>query len=387
MTSILWLTCMALLTGAADSTLSASLVERGRVEMGDVARFQHVMAKARRGEAVVVGVIGGSITQGARASAPEKCWGALTADWWRTAFPQSAVTFVNAGIGATASDLGAHRVRAHLLDKKPDVVVVEYAVNDSGNPFVAETLEGLVRQILCEPQQPAVALFFTMDKAGNSRQPNHIPVGHHYGLPMVSLRDALWPEIEAGRLSWTDFEADEVHPNDLGHGYSAQLIGGLFDAIKATLPEDAALPAIAPLPEPMISNLFQDTRLLNAASLTPTLNNGWEPGSEDPFFGAGWKTSQPGSELSFVLEGRAISVLFWRIKGAMGQAEAWVDDGPRVLLEAWFDADWGGYTPFQLVARDLGPGQHTLHVKLLETRHAQSTGNAFELRAVMTAGK
>jgi lysophospholipase L1-like esterase len=125
-----------------------AILQRSLTGMGDTARLQHMLAKARRGEPVVVGVIGGSITAGARASKPELSWGNLAAKWWTDTFSQAKVSFVNAGIGATCSDLGAHRVQAHLLDRHPDIVMVEYAVNDGINPMAAETLEGLVRRIL-----------------------------------------------------------------------------------------------------------------------------------------------------------------------------------------------------------------------------------------------
>jgi len=366
--------------------LNDAIIERSLVVSGNAARLEHVMAKARRGEPITFSVIGGSITQGALASAPEKCWGSLAADWWRGAFPKTAITFVNAGIGATCSDLGAHRAREHLLNKKPDVVVVEYAVNDMINPLAGETLEGLLRQILAEPQKPAVILFFTMDRIGNSRQEEHMRIGIHYGLPMVSLKDALWPEVQAGRMVWTDFEADDVHPNDTGHEHCARLLAALFDRARASVPKDDALPPIAPLPAPLVSGLFAHTAIFNSATLQPTRNEGWEKGPDDSFFGTGWKTDKPGSILEFTLEANAVSVLFWRIKGPMGQVEAWVDDRPPAKLEAWFEADWGGYTPFQLIARDLGRGPHTLHIRLLHERHPQSTGNEFQVRAVMTAG-
>ncbi len=386
MSLAIWLGAMLTAYGAGEVPLDAAIVERSLVDMGNTARLQHAMAKARRGEPVVFGVIGGSITAGARASTPEKCWGALAADWWRVAFPSSTVTFVNAGIGATCSDLAAHRVQRDLLSKNPNVVVIEFAVNDMINALTEETMEGLIRQILNAPQRPAVALFFTMDHAGKNRQAEHSCVGRHYGLPMVSMKDALWPEVEAGRMAWTDFEADEVHPNDTGHRYGAQLLGALFERVKEGLPEDAALPSAQPVPAPLISDLFEHTRLLNATSLDPARNEGWVRNGEDTQFGSGWKTETPGSLLEFKVEGRAISVLFWRIKGPMGIADAWVDDRKPVSLDAWFSADWGGYTPFQLVARDLGPGSHTLHVRLRDDANPASTGHAFQLRAVMTAG-
>lgn len=372
--------------GAVNAELAEDVIKQAIVEQGDLFRLQHAMAKAQRGEPITIGVIGGSITQGALASAQEKCWGALTAAWWQKTFQESKITFVNAGIGATCSDLATHRVKQHLLDKSPDVVIVEFAVNDSINPLEAETLEGLVRQILKAPQQPAVILFFTMDKAGNSKQKEHERIGRHYGLPMVSLRNGLWPLVQSGEIAWTDFEADEVHPNDLGHRYCSQMLTGFMDGVRKVLPKEPDLSAIPPVPQPLISDVFEHTALYNADTLKPVRNEGWVSGPEDAMFGTGWKTDTPGSVLEFALEGKAVSMLFWKIKGPMGNAEAWVDDREPVILDAWFNADWGGYTSFHLVDRDLPSGKHTLYIRLLEEANPDSTGHEFQLRAVMTAG-
>lgn len=379
---------LCMITVAALGTeLPEDVVARALVDQGDVARLQHVMAKAQRGETITVGVIGGSITQGALASAQDKCWGALTAAWWQNAFPDSEVMFVNAGIGATCSDLAAHRAKQHLMNKNPDVVIVEFAVNDSINPIETETLEGLVRQILNAPQQPAVLLFFTMDQAGNNKQVEHERIGRHYALPMISMKNALWPMMQAGEIAWTDFEADEVHPNDVGHGYCSQMLTGFMEKVLAALPKDDGLSDTSPVPQPLISDLFEHTALYTANSLKPAKNKGWEAGLKDAMFGVGWKTNTPGSVLEFEVAGEAVSVLFWKIKGPMGRAEAWVDDRKPVVLDAWYNADWGGYTSFQLVDRDLSPGKHILHIRLLEETDPGSTGHEFQLRAVMTAGK
>ncbi|MBT7166990.1 MAG: SGNH/GDSL hydrolase family protein, partial [Victivallales bacterium] len=79
---------------------------RSLLSQGNVARIQHAMAKARRGEPVTIAVIGGSITQGARASKPQNRYGNLVAQWWRQNFPKSRIQFVNAGIGGTGSNYG-----------------------------------------------------------------------------------------------------------------------------------------------------------------------------------------------------------------------------------------------------------------------------------------
>lgn len=87
----------------------AALSPRALVALGDTARLQQTLAKARRGEKVRLAVIGGSITQGAKASRPDKRYGNLVAAWWRAQFPRAEIEFVNAGIGATGSNFGALR--------------------------------------------------------------------------------------------------------------------------------------------------------------------------------------------------------------------------------------------------------------------------------------
>ncbi len=148
----------------------AAMCTRSLVNPGDTARLQRVLAKARRGEAVTVGVIGGSITQGASASKGERRYGDLMAAWWRQQFPKAMIKYINAGIGATGSNYGAMRVRRDLLEQQPDFIVVEYAVNDGNTREYAESLEGLLRQMLKAPGQPAVLLFFTMRQDGGNAQ-------------------------------------------------------------------------------------------------------------------------------------------------------------------------------------------------------------------------
>ncbi len=201
-----------------------ALAAKALVDAGNPARLQRVIARSRRGEPVTIAVIGGSITQGAKATKPEFRYGNRLADWWQEQFPGSKVSFHNAGIGATGSNYGALRCRRDLLSHSPDLVVVEYAVNDGPGQDTRESIEGLVRQILAEPQQPAALMLFTFGRGGNNRQADHETVGRHYGLPMISFRDAVWPEIEAGRCAWEDVIADEVHPNDLGHELCARFL-------------------------------------------------------------------------------------------------------------------------------------------------------------------
>ena len=378
-----WLAATSL--RGADPMLTDEMVARALVSGGNPARLQRVLAQARRGEAMTVGVIGGSITQGARASRADLNYGSLLAAWWRQAFPGLQVTFRNAGIGATGSNLGAHRVQADLLAHAPDLVVVEYAVNDAPDQASAETLEGLVRQVLKHPRQPAVILLFTMHRNGGNAQAWHGKVGAHYGLPMVSFRDAVWPEIEAGRLKWEDVEADEVHPNDVGHCLCADLITRFIETVRTTLPPDAALAPIPPVPTALFTDLFEHARLLTAKTLSPARCEGWSELTGGPF-GPGWRSDTPGSVLEFEVWGRAFTVVFHRLKGDMGRVAVSVDGGAPTTLEAWFNADWGGYSAPGVLPRCEKDGPHRLRVELRPDKAPESRGNRFELRAILAAG-
>ncbi len=371
--------------GLAAQTDENALCSRSLVSAGDTARLQRVLLKARRGETVRLGVIGGSITQGAGASRPEKRYGDLVAAWWRQTFPKAKIEYVNAGIGATGSDYGALRAQRDLLSHHPDFVIVEFAVNDPDNDTAAETLEGLVRQILGEPNSPAVILLFTMRQDGGNAQKAHARVGRHYDLPMVSYRDALWPEIAQGRMKWSDVAADVVHPNDRGHAYCARFVIQLIEKVLGEVAVGTPLPPIKPLPAPLYSDLFEHVTLLEADALMPVANQGWTCDATQPSNKC-WKTDQPGSAIEFDIEGKVILLMDWQIRGPMGQARVQVDDLPPVVREAWFDQTWGGYRMTSILARDLKPGLHRVKIQLLFERNPQSTGHEFRLLGLGAAG-
>jgi len=396
-------------SGPAETVDIAALSRPTLLATGDTARIQQVFARARRGEPLTVAVIGGSITGGAVASAPTNSYGSRVAAWWQQAFPKAEIKFVNAGIGATGSDYGAFRAKRDLLIYRPDFVVVEYAVNDPNAKESAETLEGLLRQILKQPNQPAVVLLFMMSQGGNNAQEWHSQVGAHYGLPMVSFRDALWPEIKAGRLKWDAVMADVVHPNDLGHECAAGFItnllkhgssGGNETRISPPTvrsPKDqslvtsaATIPglgfrkpgAVKPLPAPLFTDVYEHVTLLEAADLKPLKNEGWafDKGTQS------WRSDKPGSVLEFEIKGRAIHSMHFIVKGPMGKAKMQVDDAPPVIRDAWFDQTWGGYRSTQVLARDLKPGPHRVRIELLEEKNPGSDGHEFRLLGLGAAG-
>jgi len=365
--------------------LPAEWVARGITSPGDPARLHRLFREAAQGGRYTIGVIGGSITAGGCASSVETRYAAPVLNWAREHFPKAEWALVNAGIGATGTNYGCLRAQRDLLAHEPDLVVAEYAVNDANSQECAETYEGLLRQILASPRRPATLMLFMMNQAGGNAQEWQSKLGRHYGLPMLSYRDMLWPEIEAKRMTWGDLSPDSVHPHDIGHGYAGKLVNALLDQTLAALPPAPATAPAEALPPALLTDLYQFTRLVEADDLKPAVTNGWayDPGSG---WDKGWKATVPGSTVEFDIAGEQVFVSYWRIHGPMGRAQITIDGEQPSVQEAWFEQTWGGYR--HMICLPTGrPGAHRLRLELLAEKHAESTGTEFRLLCLGTAGR
>ncbi len=358
-----------------------TVISRSLINKGDTSRLKAVISRAEKGEPVTIGVIGGSITQGANSSEPDLCYANLVLKWWKDSFPNTNFHFVNAGIGATGSHYGVLRITRDLLNHAPDFVVIEYAVNDPNTKDSAETLEGIVRQLLKSHKAPALLLLFMMRTNGENAQQWLSKIGEHYNLPMISFRDALWPEIEAGRLQWSEAMADEVHPNDKGHAYAAELVTRYLEDIKRDTASQIQLPFSEHLPVPLISDLFERVHLYEAGELSPTVDHGWTRDTSS----SEWTASTPGSTFECEVYGKYIAIRYYRIHGDMGRVGVYVDSRPPVVLDGWFEETWGGYGAVDVVARDLELGNHKVRIVVLDEMAPESNGHLFRLLGIGVA--
>ncbi|WP_315835970.1 GDSL-type esterase/lipase family protein [Bradyrhizobium prioriisuperbiae] len=362
---------------AVGDPLTPEMIARSRLPGADFTRLQRVFAKARRGERITLGVIGGSITEGSLATVPENSYVARVRAWWQDKFPRSALRLVNAGFSGTGSLYGVFRAQRDLLEAKPDLVVIEFAVNDASADAAA--YEGLVRQILARPNAPALLLLFMMWEGGGNLQEMQAPIGAHYRLPMVSFRDALWPEMAAGRLRWSDFLVDAAHPNDAGHAVAARLVTALLDdADKAGVPDAGPL---APLPSPLHSDAYQFVSWRRSVSLTPSRNDGWTRITDDK--GAVfWTGTEKSGQVSFEFSGTGIVAVVVRPPNDAGRVQFWVDGVAALTV----DADMVVKRDVVVVAEGLAPGRHTLTMARVDAPGAGAASQTVALAGLGAIG-
>lgn len=341
------------------------MIRRAVVNPGNTARLADAMKRAQAGEKITIGTIGGSITQGTAASTTDERYANRALQWWAKAFPKAQLDFVNAGIGATDSYIGVHRVDADLLSKKPDVVIVEFSVNDTDAALNLQTYDSLVRKILQAENHPAVILLFTTQEDGTSLQDTHMQIGSSYNLPMISYKNAVLPEIEAGKFTWKDISPDNIHPNSVGHGIIGELLWSYFNSVYAKLDQidTSDLTFTAP---PVTRDLYAKGQLLDSKTLTPKTMQGFEQAKISNQFPNDWTTKE-GGELTFEVTGSNIGVLYYKtVDGKSGQYCVYVDDRLIQVLDGDFTGGWGNYAQAQQVYTSDTPSTHTVTIKQLE---------------------
>jgi GDSL-like Lipase/Acylhydrolase family len=272
-------------------------------------------------------------------------------------FPQCEFRLVNAGAGGTGSMYGALRADKDLLFAKPDLVVIEFAVNDNWTD--GEAYEGLVRQILAQPNSPAVVLLFMMWERGGNDQEMQAKVGAHYHLPMVSFRDAMWPEMAAGRMKWSDYIVDTVHPNDAGHAAAARFLTAMCETgMKAAR---TTFNAGDPLPSPLHSLAFQQVEWRDAADLVPALNKGWRQTVDDDSKPI-WVGAERAARISFDWWGTGLVAVLAHAPDDRHRLRVGIDGGSFQTLDGSIQPKRG----IIILARDLAPGRHTVELVLLD---------------------
>ena len=180
--------------------------------------------------------LGGSITQGCLSSTPETCYAYLVYEWWKKQFPDTSVTYVNAGIGGTTSQFGVARADSDLLSHHIDFSVVEFSVNDDDNAHFLETYEGLIRHLYSDEGKPAFLIVNSVRyDDGCNAQAQHNRIGEVYQIPCVSMKPTIYAKVADGSITNREITQDDLHPNDLGHQMMADVIIHFLELVYANL--------------------------------------------------------------------------------------------------------------------------------------------------------
>lgn len=300
------------------------MLERSVLSTGNNQRMKKVMEKAGNGEDVTLAYIGGSITYGYNAGTTE-VFAKLATDYFKENYATTGnVNYVNAGLSGTPSLLGLIRSERDIFEAKPDVVFIEFAVNDAQDMMNKSAFESLVRKALTQEQEPAVVLLFSMTEDGYTCQNTMQLVGMNYDLPMISVPNALNPELESGRMSWADWADDGSHPNKEGQKLYSEFIVHYFEKVAA---EEAV--AEYTLPEKMLNLDYTTMKMADADTVEVLENGSFHQESGHEAFTKGWVKAADAVEneaLVFEIDCRSLFLVYKEANlESFGTAEVYVD--------------------------------------------------------------
>lgn len=339
-----------------------------------------VMRKARDGEKVTIAVIGGSITQGTISNGSsdknvgtKKPYAEIFFDWWEQNFPQAEFEFVNAGIGGTDSYLGVHRVSSEVLSKNPDLVLVEFSVNDPDTQFYKRSYDNLVRKILKSEGSPAVMLLFMGQTNGSTAQGSHVFVGFNYKLPMLSYSSLISEMMEQGIYSAKELSGDTVHPSALGHAITGEILWKYLNNVLADVDNFSEPDAFTA--SPVTKEVYMDAYIADSTNLTPDSLGTFEEKRVCSHFPNGWVCNGEG-EFTATMTFRNLGILYYAtIDGKSGQYEIIIDGEAVKTIDADFTGGWGNAINAEQVFSSDAAAEHTVTIR----KSADSTGEVFDL--------
>lgn len=221
----------------------------------DTSRFHRIFQKAERGQPVSLLFLGASVTLGYRIPIQDQ-FPTLIQQHFQKTYPLSTVHLHNLSSPGLPSVHALYQCYTEVEGYQPDLIVIDYSINDQKNPDSREAYESLLVKALSLPSSPAIISFFVKGKgkAGYTCAPQMSAVNEHYGIAYADIGAELEQDISENRLTWDNYSYDDKHPGPNGHHYIANQLIWLLQAICHTSPHACPMPA-APLFSRGLANL------------------------------------------------------------------------------------------------------------------------------------
>lgn len=351
----------------APQTTEDIMVEKSLGSRGNNYRLKKFLEKVRAGEQVTVAFLGGSITEGYNAGT-ETIFSTLVTDYLNTNYGTgSNVTCLNAGLSGTPSILGLIRSDRDVFYAEPDLIFIEFAVNDGASQMDDNGFESLLRKALMQPQEPAVIVLNSVTDEGYTCQDNMNTIAFQYGVPSVNVKTAIWPYIEAGTgdFKWSDWADDSAHPNASGHLLYSKFIIHLIELLDAAeIEEPKELPAKFVMGSDHTGMKMVD-RSMNSDLISITDSENYSENGDLDSFDKGWtKLEGENGSFAFTFTGKALYMVFKDTTDSRyGTAEIYVD-GERVYeLEGNSEDGWNNPAT-AMVYTSKESAEHTVLVRM-----------------------
>ena len=356
----------------------------------------NAMARLSTGEPLRIAYLGGSITQ-------QKGWRIASRLWLQQQYPKARVSEINAALGGTGSDLGAFRLYRDVLQHIPDLVFVEFAVNDSGLPAerILKSMEGIVRQIWHHLPQCDICFAYTLTHTDTAilqqgrctgSQGVMETLADHYGISSINLGLEIAKLAQDGKVIMKSpdrhierfpgelldvnsgatrneqgiipFSNDGVHPfADTGHQLYLAAFIRAFEQMKS-----AAATGVHHLPAPLHAQNWERAQLLGLSRAMLSGGEQLQPATSPLCDQFGhmvpelWRL-RTGGRMNFRFAGTVVA-LYDLLGPDSGMVQIKLDD--HMTQHPRFDpfCTWTRLAPLW-IAEDLPDAPHTVTIEVL----------------------
>ncbi|QHW30980.1 SGNH/GDSL hydrolase family protein [Paenibacillus rhizovicinus] len=355
----------------------------------------HTLQALSEGQ-LTVGFIGGSITD----ARPRHNWPEPVVSWLVDQFPHARIVVENAAIGATGSELAVFRAKRDLIDRGCQLVFIDYAVNDQGEPAEkrSRTREGLLRKLLADGKRDVVLAHTYMQDMYGAMLEGGVPdsiagleaLADHYGTGSVWMGLHALEEVRKGRMRWEEWLPDGLHPTSRGSlSYGQSIIAYLeTELLGDGRSGDAARSssygaAGQALPLPLNPAHWGEAGILPLAAAE----------TEGPWTIRRWpyyewidqvlETAAVGAKLAFSFNGRGLSLGF-----DFGKTSAefrYRFDGGEWVTASRERPDWcgdEGWFRSCFLGDDLAPGTHRFELEVIHGDRPECRGTNFRLALI-----
>jgi acyl-CoA thioesterase I len=341
--------------------------------------------KLRANKQVTVAYLGGSVIAGAGSSNPEKnSCRALISSWLRNHFPRNEISEINAAIPGTGSLYGALRARRDLIAFKPDLVFIEYTLNDTNEDEAAvrKATEGLIRQLLVVPQPPEIVLLYATNGKRNVRTELYENIAEHYQIPSIDLQTKTWELIDSGKITASSFWKDGMHPTDAGHKIYAEIVTTFLSEQENLSPT----PLVRNLSAPLLSDEMNYGEFKAFAEIKHDATWRNETSNDRTLPAALLSTDKSSTQLDYYFEGTVVGISF-RMGPDCGIIEVMIDGKPAPPPLARIDCyESSHHIGTRIIAGGLSLGEHKLTIRVLGEKNPKSTGINVRLGYLLIGG-
>jgi lysophospholipase L1-like esterase len=352
--------CVLLLSGFQESVANGT--ERIHCRGGITNFFK----KISQHDTIRIAYFGGSITAAAG-------WRVKSFNWLKETYPKCHFVEINAALGGTGSDLGAFRLANDVLKHKPDLVFVEFAVNDFSTPKekIEKQFEGIVRQIWEHDSETDICFVYTimqkmLENYNNGGRSASVEAAEQiaevYKIPTLNFayevieqlacKEIIFKGAEGKTGEVPGFSPDGVHPYaNTGHeiyfSEFKKFFGKLYISNKKA--------RVHKLPKPLHIDNWLEARYLENDKLT--FDGNWNNDFSKSLF----ETSAVGASVNFTFRGTMLGLA--DVIGPQGCKLDILIDG-KEYTKLRFDKYCTYNRTNYLFISDLEKGIHEVQIKL-----------------------